>query len=244
MRFDLDEKERSSFRQYFMNNWSYWNIWETQVNEVSERRFPESNFDLAGFFIDLLLLISEKENNAIKKALAALAELKKLMEKYKNNLKLFKNNLLENDNLIWLLKDKIDLSRPRHIDKKILFDECSKITALLSWWNPKRQKGQNDRYSVTELIMLRIAWVYHALTGEMPDCGHNGSKEGTAEEFSGDFYEFLLEIKPLLKLIGIDLVKETSLGEYLRRNPRKGGILKQYRKILSDLNIKVPTLQE
>jgi len=84
---------------------------------------------------------------------------------------------------------------------------------------------------------MKLARMYHALTKKIPECRHNGSQEGEDREFSGEFYAFLLELKPLLKSIGIDIGKNTSLGVNTKR------VLKEHKKTLSFLEIETPSLE-
>lgn len=82
----------------------------------------------------------------------------------------------------------------------------------------KHEKGSKDSQKRRVLLVHKLAVIYKHGTGEDPKCGHeNGKrkrKESVEGKHKGRFYEFLLSIRNILKVLGVDIGgTELSIGQ-------------------------------
>lgn len=192
--------------------------WEATTKELCQCHFPKSEFNLAKYFIENLLVhfVQNKDRDLVRELNYMSRNFRALniiIEKYYEKPFLFKKHIFKNHELKEFikifLKDKINLSF--QIEAPTLLLYCQEFLKKNNWWNTKPTK-RNNLYSEPKWCIKELLVLYYSLNKEIPECRHNGSQEGTEREFSGTFYDFLIEIKPLLKRFGIDLGKENSIG--------------------------------
>lgn len=217
-------------------------VFESATKEISQRYFPENKFNLAKFLIELFANLKLKEKYTGEIRLFSMSRnlnnLNKLIKKYKGKPSLFKKHLLKNNELIRFIKNisESEIALSMQTKAEVLLEQSIKIVDSFRWWNTKPTKN-NNRYSKPKWCVMKLVRIYHALTKKIPELRHNGSQEGTDKEFSGEFYAFLLELKPLLKSMGIDLGENSSLGGNARF------FLREHKKTLSFLEIETPSLE-
>lgn len=71
-------------------------------------------------------------------------------------------------------------------------------------------RGGKKAYSLPKEVIFYLASTYHLGTGERPICAWCHIKE----EYSGDFYEFLLDLELILNDLEIELGEYQTIGKY------------------------------
>lgn len=199
--------------------------WGMAVKELGERYFPKSESNLTKYLIsELLVQFIQNKDDALVKELNYMSRnfraLQKAVENSNGKNHIFGKRIFENNEL----KEFINIFQIE--DEKLLLS-CKEFLKKNSWWWSTKLTKRNTKYSVAKWCITKLSELYFILKKEIPECRYNSLQEGTECEFSGEFYAFLLEITPLLKRVGIDLGKESSIGENARtiiRNNRKNYI--------------------
>lgn len=93
------------------------------------------------------------------------------------------------------------------LSKKVLINKLSDHTQSAYILSP----GKKYHTSKPFAYISRLVGIYHEGTGEMPKCNRGQNYE---DEYNGNFYNFLLECKPILYAIGIDLKEIGTIGKY------------------------------
>lgn len=84
--------------------------------------------------------------------------------------------------------------------------------------------GGPQKRSVPKYVIFKLASIFEQGTGKQPKCGW---KDET-DQYVGEFYNFLIEIKPLLDVLKIKMVCDEAIGRY------NTDILKYYRQSLRE----------
>jgi hypothetical protein len=130
----------------------------------------------------------------------------------------------------YFLMDIVGYKDIRHLNKEwnvplvendlnILLQTCD--YALLQV--PKDHGGPQKR-SVPKYVIFQLASIFEQGTGKKPKCGW---KDET-DQYVGEFYTFLSDIKPLLDDLKIKMVSDESIGRY------NVDILKYYKQSLRE----------
>jgi len=75
----------------------------------------------------------------------------------------------------------------------------------------RKDDGRNPPNSKPKILIHRLAVVFYQGTGRFPECKHDRS----SDEYTGDFYEFLFDIEPVMKLLAIQLGTRKTVGRYV-----------------------------
>ncbi len=121
---------------------------------------------------------------------------KKLLKRERVSLKIFEK-----------LTSKTKIDFIEHFKNKLILVEIIKQRIEQNKLHIKTKKYQK---SIPFQYIQGLAGVYYTLTGEIPECIKRG------EYYHGKFYDFLIEIKPLLahKNIGVFLKDNATIGKY------------------------------
>lgn len=212
-----------------------------KINKIAKLHDFKESFDLQGHIADINSLLDGYQFflNALFDVNTVIPEKKNGIQQLVNTLKEIITTLsiftseerkeLETISKTFCKDEIFSLQMPKlEADLKLL---ALSANALVS--KPKRDKRKLPKSRLKPLI-LRLAIIFHMGTGKEPICDHHR----TTEEFSGCFYEFLLDLEPILEEIGISLGHEGTTGKYAFDQTRN------YKRLLMETNIDIKALWE
>ncbi|QLZ68470.1 hypothetical protein FOLKNPGA_01249 [Legionella sp. PC1000] len=204
--------------------------WEQFVNKLKIMFSFNPNFDLVKHFRELHSCIQYRERIREEFKLKSKEHDKKLIRKTVRDLE---------KSLIPLEKNSLRNQETINSTKNTI----NKHTDALHWNIIIPQ-----RYSKTQIYISKLCGIFYEGTGQMPAVKSNRKSfygSGEYERYSGNFYEFLLEAKPLLAEIGIELGDNyETIGKYayqiVNGDKTKGSI--SFAKLLEEMETNPDTI--
>lgn len=187
--------------------------WIEAVNTIKKKFGFLDGFDLARELLELNLI--PKRNKALKNAFITRADdVEKLKKIIKEEEKILSSFHKLSDHLIEELGlDSIIKRREVELQK------------IIEWSNKAYiyHKSKNYPSSDPRCYIDRLVGIFFEGTNQLPVCDRGQNYE---EEFIGCFYEFLIEVQPLLIEIGLKMdIKAGTIGKYAHIAVN-GGIVK------------------
>jgi hypothetical protein len=174
--------------------------WEEQVNNLAKLFNFKSNFNLSNHFKELPT-ITQKRDAFVKE-----------LDRRESDNRIIKSCLKKEEQI---LKAMENISKATQVELGLSELITSKRDLIKIFSNHVNQSctlnlGKKYHYSKPFLYIARLVGIFHEGTGLLPVC----NKGDNYEEYNGGFYNFLIESKPLLKSIGVDLMKDETMGKY------------------------------
>lgn len=138
-------------------------------------------------------------SNELHRRSSDLQIIKKIMDKETTTLTLL-------EKLSTITQNELEL-QDQVLRKKELIRRLSDHTQSAYILNPGKKYHSSKPFA----YISRLVGIYHEGTGKMPVCNRGQNYE---DEYNGTFYKFLLECKPVLYAIGIDLKEIGTIGKY------------------------------
>ncbi|HBD9375914.1 TPA: hypothetical protein KLD42_002829 [Legionella pneumophila] len=196
--------------------------WIERVNTIKKKFGFVDSFDLVQELLELDLI--PKRNKALKKAFITRADdVEKLKKIIKEEEKILNSFHELSEHLIGELGlDSIIKRRELELQK------------IIEWSNKPYSYHKSKNYPLSDprCYIDRLVGVFYEGTNQIPVCNRGQTYE---EEFIGCFYDFLIDVQPLLIEIGLKMdIKAGTIGKYAYIAVN-GGIVK---------GIKIPSFVE
>lgn len=217
-----------------VKNMQLTDIHSKKINKIKRKHDIDEQFDLLGrlnYLPKLMTLYpNHPRNSEIAKHIRALKksaiQLIVLLDDVPKQIKDMINELLTIPNT----KDPsspIEMNPDWQLSK---FEEYLQIFWVVCTLRLQRiplDKGGRKQSSIPKFIILILAKIYKDGTGKSPTCGWSDCGDDiTPGTHIGDFYEFVLDVRPFLEIINIDLGTNITIGGYCTQ------VLKEYRSTL------------
>jgi hypothetical protein len=220
--------------------------WESKMIALRKKYAPRKQFDLVSYSKELKKSLANldcisntlREESNDQKNLIRLLQLEnkrtklisKISPKIKHDIDLFyRNGNKINTNAL----TRISIPKDESIFSiyysmtNILYNSCY----LFIRATKRKKNSRNYRYSKSQFCICSLIRAFHKMTGELPECTNDRNLEKGDEgydEYQGNFYDFLLELNPILKeAFNINLGTNKVIGKYANN------LIKQYKEEIS-----------
>lgn len=205
-----------------------------KITKIKQKYNFDEQFDLLGRLNYLPTLItsypSHARNSEIKKQIKALKEaamnLSILLADSSQQTK-------DRINQLPLISNEVKGISPTEMNPDWQLSQFEKyldmfwVTCMIQLQKIPADKGGRQESSIPKFIILLLSKFYKDGTNKKPTCGWTDSGDDTTSgAHVGDFYEFILDVKPFLQVIDIELGTNNTIGGYCIQ------VLKKYRAVL------------
>lgn len=187
--------------------------WEDTVNKLKIKHFSlNTNVDLVEVFNNLKNITQngttpmedaiKHQFDLISDSVIALQKIKKYEEKLLNQYEKISSPIIKND---YFAASKVS------IDEEInrIKIKINNTSLLLNNSRSNGKRSKKYQGSKSQRLISILSFTFYEGTGRIPDCDMGKQYD----DYHGSFYYFLLDAKPLLKMIGVDLESKSPIKD-------------------------------